>query len=334
MKPRPLYVVLWCLSALITSTSWADPIEVSASVVGQVGGRDGVDGADYFIGPAKILDFDQAFASVGPYQVAGGDHVNTGSVTGNALAKHPEQKGDLGLVGIDLLGSLTAIRDPTGGGGFFSAGSMTVGVQATAEYRDDVTFDFALSNVPLTVEGFVYLEGFAALDAVATGGINPRNVAARVAGRLTGANSSPTVFGTIKNAAGEITPVFPGATNLLDFNPVINFSYTFFSGVPTPLSLLLEMSGSAEFGDGTAATNAPGFATASFEAHFGNTLKWGGITRVVDGRTGEVVTDYRITSASGFDYTQVLTIPEPESMVMLLVGLGGLVRRRGAVRQR
>jgi hypothetical protein len=115
-------------------------------------------------------------------------------------------------------------------------------------------------------------------------------------------------------------------------NPAIAFIHDFHSGIPSALSLKLEMTGIAEFGDGSSVTLSPGFAFASFEAHYSNTLKWGGITRVVNRRTGEVVTDYRITSAAGFDYTQDFPVPEPGSLVALLIGIGCFVCRKRPTR--
>ena len=332
MKPTPLCLVLSGLLAVFASTSSANPIEVSATLSGSISGRGGVDEAAYSIGPPVQVDFDSVRAEVGPLAISGGDGVSTGSLSAGVQARHPERQGDPGLLAIDMQGSFVASRQPTGAGSFFSAGSMLVGAQAIAEYHDDVTITLVNDpdpNAPVTMEGFVFLEGFAALEAVATGGIDPNNVVARIGGRLSGTNTSPTVFGAIKKATGEITPIAPGSFNILDFNPIINFSYDFFSGVPSPIFLKLEMSGAAEYGDGSAATLSSGFAIASFEAHFGNTLRWGGITRVIDRRTGAEITDYRISAASGFDYTQTFPVPEPGSLVLLLVGVGGFTCRRG-----
>jgi hypothetical protein len=51
-----------------------------------------------------------------------------------------------------------------------------------------------------------------------------------------------------------------------------------------------------------------GTTDAFFSASFGQSLTWGGISSVTDAETGEPVTDWTITSESGFDYRN----PAPE----------------------
>ena len=65
-----------------------------------------------------------------------------------------------------------------------------------------------------------------------------------------------------------------------------------------------------------------------------HTLAWDVITSVTDADTGALVTDWTLTSDSGFDYTRAAAVPEPPSLFLLGTGLGaslGLVllcRRR------
>jgi hypothetical protein len=81
--------------------------------------------------------------------------------------------------------------------------------------------------------------------------------------------------------------------------------------------------------------HAGGFAVGI--ANLSNTLSWGGITRLTDLDTGKVITDWTMTSASGFDYTRAAgAVPEPPSLLLLGPWLGAwlglsllrLLRRR------
>ena len=64
-----------------------------------------------------------------------------------------------------------------------------------------------------------------------------------------------------------------------------------------------------------------------FIGAYGNTLKWGGITRVTDFLTGEPIEDWSITSASGFNYANAYqeSVPEPASIGLGIMGLVGIV---------
>ncbi|WP_374593596.1 PEP-CTERM sorting domain-containing protein [Aquabacterium sp.] len=72
---------------------------------------------------------------------------------------------------------------------------------------------------------------------------------------------------------------------------------------------------------------------AAANAKFFNSAEWGGIDGVFDAQ-GHALTDWSVSSASGFDYTRgyaAQAVPEPSAWLMLLAGLGllGLARRRG-----
>jgi hypothetical protein len=76
----------------------------------------------------------------------------------------------------------------------------------------------------------------------------------------------------------------------------------------------------------------------------GQALLASGITSVTDADTGQPITDYTLTSASGFDYTHPFagpgpepapaSVPEPSSMLLMAPCLGlMLLWRSGNVRR-
>ena len=54
--------------------------------------------------------------------------------------------------------------------------------------------------------------------------------------------------------------------------------------------------------------------------NMGHTFTWGGITSVTDADTGEPITDWTLTSASGTDWATLAT-PEPSSLVCAAIGI-------------
>jgi PEP-CTERM motif len=76
------------------------------------------------------------------------------------------------------------------------------------------------------------------------------------------------------------------------------------------------------------------FTEAHLFADFGGSIHWDGIQSVEDAVTGEVIDDWTITSASGFDYSKPFEVPEPSSVLLLATALWArlaLGRRRRAV---
>ena len=77
--------------------------------------------------------------------------------------------------------------------------------------------------------------------------------------------------------------------------------------------------------------DAAGAFAATSRGDYGNTFSWGGITSV-ETSSGAPLTDYVLTSGSGFDYSQAAVVPEPSVMQLLL--LGALVGAPLALRRR
>jgi PEP-CTERM motif len=63
-----------------------------------------------------------------------------------------------------------------------------------------------------------------------------------------------------------------------------------------------------------------GHGSAFANSDYGHTINWGGITSVVDADTGEPDTDWTVESASGFDYSQPVQVPEPASVLLAAIG--------------
>lgn len=113
----------------------------------------------------------------------------------------------------------------------------------------------------------------------------------------------------------------------------IDLDITYYNGEAREMKYEMKL-----FGSGQASTylNAefypddPGQeAGALFDADFMSTTKWGGISGVFDADTGEEITDWTVSSDSGFDYSQPYVVPEPAALSLLAIGgLAMLARRR------
>lgn len=82
---------------------------------------------------------------------------------------------------------------------------------------------------------------------------------------------------------------------------------------------------SGHFGEG---------AWAESTVDYSHTLSWGGITGVFDAN-GNAVSNFSVTSTSGFDYATTAPVPEPETYAMMLAGLGllGFAARRRKLKE-
>jgi hypothetical protein len=68
-------------------------------------------------------------------------------------------------------------------------------------------------------------------------------------------------------------------------------------------------------------------ASASFDAYFSRTLKWGGISSIMRYDTMETITGWSVSSASGFDYSRP-AVPEPSGLLLAATAALLLARRR------
>lgn len=96
-------------------------------------------------------------------------------------------------------------------------------------------------------------------------------------------------------------------------HPQIEVTFLITNGVPYRLALDLDI-----FGDVMAERDQ----IADFDADFQHTLLWGGIESVRDATTGAPITDWTITSDSGFDYSKPADVPEPSSLTLFVCAVG------------
>lgn len=70
--------------------------------------------------------------------------------------------------------------------------------------------------------------------------------------------------------------------------------------------------------------NGSGAVSARSQGEYGNTVSWGGITSV-ETSAGVPVTNYVLSSESGFDYSQPYVVPEPSGIQLLAALVGASI---------
>lgn len=136
----------------------------------------------------------------------------------------------------------------------------------------------------------------------------------------------PGAGGTYSVAAYGDKPGTGGIPQYLTFELAVKFNSLDF----TSLAVWLQTSANTGLLYGFGVSHA---VTATSD--FFSTLEWAGIDSVRDAQ-GNLVSNWSVTSASGFDYShgyaeQVASVPEAETYAMMLAGLGVVgwaVRRR------
>lgn len=195
-------------------------------------------------------------------------------------------------------------------------GNIGVVASATVEYNDLLTIEFTPSDTPLHIQGFYRLTGQMNLAATKSGANPDVHADAFTRVDLSGTGMPLVTKFSHMNTSGANDVKLPDAVN--------EFSYDLFSGVEKAIQLKLQVSGTASAGGSHLSFFNAGSAAAGFTADFSHTLEWGGITKVTNLLTGEVVTDWTVTSASGYDYSQLFLVPEPSSWLLLFGGVTAL----------
>jgi hypothetical protein len=104
--------------------------------------------------------------------------------------------------------------------------------------------------------------------------------------------------------------------------------------VGSPYSFFVNAYTAASVSYGDYSYQYPG-TSAIATLDFGHTFTWGGITSVSDADTGEEITDWTLTSESGFDWIHAADeVPEPSSLITALAAIVLLLpTRRPSVRE-
>jgi hypothetical protein len=222
-----------------------------------------------------------------------GDAVQYSDADGLGSASAQVDYGDIGLVaGAELQGPV--------------APPATITAFSDARWTDQVTLvsgDPALFQAPVTVTFSLQAGGTLSVD---TGGAETSNTHAAYSLDVSVGSDDQRIFGSITDEGTAIGVSTNGTQPPTGFFP----SYAVNFDIPFDLTVAAAV-------ETQVVADAEG-ALSQAAADLGGSFEWAGIVEVVDG-LGTPVTDYTVTSQSGFDYA----VPEPSAT--LLVAVGGAV---------
>jgi hypothetical protein len=147
----------------------------------------------------------------------------------------------------------------------------------------------------------------------------------------TGVGSSPYGGSRWADSYHEINSFLTVDPNNYQKDPIFGIPMTlyFTNNVPLPISLDVTAYSLAQVSDHDTTTPNRNGGSAITYLNMGDTFTWGGITSVTDADTGEPISDWTLTSASGTDWATAAT-PEPSTLVCAASGIAllGLGRAR------
>ena len=314
MKSRLIGLVAFATAFSVTEMAWGD---ISTQATAQIGA---IDSSGNFLPliSENVLDFDQ-LAAESAVAIAGGTDIGSATARAFAIGSHLKQR----LIGGNVGGQANITRPESIGFLHYVTGELSVGATSDVEFSDELLFTFEPSFPDqVRITGFLNLRGnlnFATIE-------NGPNI-----GTFASAFLSISGTGLTPAEAGGNTTGLPSLNQTI--GEVSLFSFDVSQGVPKPITFRMRAVGQAQIAGAQFVVNAGASAAAGFEVTFQNSLDWGGITSVVNLSTGEPITNWSVTSKSGFDYSQVFPpIPEPSSLALLTFGLCawlGRARRRG-----
>ena len=236
-----------------------------------------------------------------------------GTLSIAGFASHTDKKN---LLGAHIEGGASLGRVPFGEGG-----AVNVGGGLTMSYTDFMGFSApAQTSGPLLIQGFVKLHGSMDASSTTTGSLTGGSASAYVTLEGSGIDNPNVPYLDIFQNAGQPKQ---SVSNAWDSN-VVPFAFLTDPYWGYRLEFHLSVGGNAAVSSARYVDAGIGTASSVFNASFENTLEWGGITSVTDADTGEPITDWSVTSESGFDYSQVYPAPLPSSVILLVSGMGVL----------
>jgi hypothetical protein len=207
-------------------------------------------------------------------------------------------------------------------------------VWSEASYLDTVLFDAGPYGSYITITSAWLLHGknTTIADPHGTGTSDPvAYVTVLSDAKLSLAGTGITNGGPpVLIAENEIYAVnIPGDSPYqIDIEPpsAIPLTFTAFSGILFQINVTLVAEASADVNSFDNITYNGGGSEAT--ADFGHTLLWGGISSIKDSQ-GNPITNWSVTSDSGFNYAESADVPEPSTFLLLTIGLSCLflVRR-------
>lgn len=263
----------------------------------------------------NYLEFDEVIASTAFLSIAGGTDIGSATARANGFGTH---LGNQRLVGLDIGGSVNITRPPSVGSTVFHTGELSADAQVDVRYSDELLFTFEPSfPEQVRISGFLNLRGNLNFGVTQDGLISPfASVGVEISGT-----------GLTRAIAGGNSLGLPSLNQTI--GDVHLFSFDVSQGAPKPITFQLLAKGAAQIKGANFIVPPGASAAVGFNAAFANSLDWGGITSVVNARTGEAIANWTVSSRSGFDYSKVFPpAPEPSSLVLVSIAIHGWMLRR------
>jgi len=138
-------------------------------------------------------------------------------------------------------------------------------------------------------------------------------------------------FGTPNFASGSVLAHSPPLPSDFDNDLAVGtkeVALVFQNGVPRTIGFTIAVNAFGSVQRGDTNSTRKGENDVQLLADYFETIKWDGLTSVVNTETGELVENWSISSESGFDYSQPYQIPEPSSILFLASGIVWLTSAR------